>query len=63
MIKITGNTYAAKELLKSAGFVYRDKSWYGSNDDKAELDRVSTASYSRTNQRLVSGLKFEVIEG
>ncbi len=60
-IKVTGNTYPAKELLKDAGFAYSttDKAWYGDDVAKTELDRMSTASYSRKNQNLIASLKFE----
>lgn len=63
MIKVTGNTYAAKNILKDAGFKFdsANKSWNGDELAKVELDRISTASYSRANQKLVSGLKFEEV--
>jgi len=58
-VTITGNTYPAAKLLRDCGFAFdkTTKAWTGDAAAKAELDRVSTATYSRANQRLVSGLR------
>ena len=63
LIKVTGNTYPARNILKDSGFTWdKDaKAYYGDENNKAELDRISTASYSRANQKLVIALKFEEI--
>ena len=63
LIKVTGNTYPARHILKEAGFAWdKDvKAYFGDESAKAELDRISTASYSRANQKLVATLKFEEI--
>jgi|LSQX01.3.fsa_nt_gb hypothetical protein len=63
MIKVTGNTYQAKEILKQAGFKWdqQQKAFLGDNIAKTELDRISTPTYSRKNQNLVLGLKFEEV--
>jgi hypothetical protein len=63
MIKVTGNTYQAKSILKDCGFTYdaENKCWNGNDEALVELKRVSTASYSRANQKLVAGLKFEEV--
>jgi hypothetical protein len=55
MYKVTGNTYQAKEVLKKAGFTYDNKAWYGDEAAKTELDRITTASYSRANQKAIAG--------
>lgn len=64
LIKVTGDTYPARYILREAGFVWNryEKAYFGDKSAKAELDRISTASYSRTNQRLVAALKIEEIE-
>jgi hypothetical protein len=64
MIKVTGNTYPANRLLKECGFGWdsKQKAYFGDTKAKIKLDRVSTASYSRTNQKLVAGLKFEAVD-
>jgi len=61
MIRITGKTYQAKEMLKKAGFEFeaKEKAWYGDEGAMAELDRITTATYSRTNQKLRQGLTIE----
>lgn len=64
MIKVTGNTYPAKNLLKETGFewVPQFKAWFGNEEAKKELDRICTATYSRKNQKLYLNLKFETVE-
>lgn len=64
MMRITGRTYAAKEMLKAAGFEYesKEKAWYGSKENMKELDRITTATYSRANQKLRQGLTIETIK-
>ena len=63
MYEISGTTYNAKELLKNAGFVYdkKSKKWHGDQTAMIELQRVSTATYSRANQKLVAGLKIKEV--
>jgi len=63
MIKITGNTYPAQEMLKKAGFAWdrNAKAYFGSDGALTELKRTSTPTYSRKNEKLVAGLKFETI--
>jgi hypothetical protein len=58
-IKVTGRTFPAASLLRECGFAWNatDKCWTGTADALAELERVSTATYSRSNQKLVAGLK------
>lgn len=64
MIKVTGNTYPAKELLKQAGFKWdqQQKAFFGNNIAKEELKRISTPTYSKKNQNLVLELKFEEVK-
>lgn len=64
MFKVTGNTYSAKSILNNSGFSYegKEKAWYGNQENLDELKRVSTASYSRANQKLVSALKIEEVK-
>lgn len=62
-IKVTGKTYPARTWLKDCGLVF-DKdaqAWIGDDAAKAEIDRTSTASYSRANAKLLSGLTVEQI--
>jgi len=61
--KITGNTYPARTWLKDCGFVFdkETKTWLGSDEAKSELERTSTASYSRANAKLIAGLTIESI--
>jgi hypothetical protein len=61
--KITGNTYSARAWLKDCGFVFdkETKAWLGNDEAKAELERTSTASYSRANAKLLAGLTVESI--
>jgi hypothetical protein len=64
MIKITGKTYQAKEVLKQAGFewVPQFKAFFGTEEAKKELDRITTASYSRANQKAISGIVYETLD-
>src|SRR5690606_12521204 len=64
LVKVTGDTYPARYILREAGFQWNkyEKAYFGDKSAKAELDRISTASYSRANQKLVAALKFEEIE-
>jgi hypothetical protein len=61
MIKVTGNTYPAQNLLKKCGFIWdsKQKAYFGDSAAKDELDRISTATASRANQKLVLMLKFK----
>lgn len=61
MFRITGSTYPAKNALKNAGFQFdaTTKEWYGDEAAMTELKRISTASYSRANQKACAGLKIE----
>jgi hypothetical protein len=58
MIKITGNTYPAQNMLKQAGFSWdkKQKAYFGTKDNLTELNRISTATYSRANQKLKGSL-------
>jgi hypothetical protein len=58
-VTVTGNTYPAAKLLRDCGFNFdkASKSWVGDASALAELRRVSTATYSRANGKLVAGLK------
>ncbi len=60
-IKVTGNTYQAKTILRDAGFSYdpTHKEWYGAEDNLAELRRISTPTYSRANAKAFAALKIE----
>jgi hypothetical protein len=64
MIKVTGNTYQAKDVLKKAGFEYvpQFKAWFGNEEANNELKRITTATYSRANQKATMGLKYETVE-
>ena len=64
MIKVTGNTYPAKELLERYGFVWdkEQRAFFGNENAKKELDKHSTASAGRRNQNLVAALKFQEID-
>jgi hypothetical protein len=59
-IMVTGNTYRAKQVLRDAGFWFdpESKAWYGDDTAKAELDRITRASYSRANLNASKGLKY-----
>ena len=63
-ITVTGNTYPAAKLLRSCGFDFdkSNKTWVGTEENRDELNRVSTATYSRANQNLVSKLIITVDE-
>jgi hypothetical protein len=54
----TGNTYAAKGVLKDAGFKYNGatKEWTGDDAAKEEFDRISSSSYSRANSKATNGV-------
>lgn len=62
--KVTGDTYKAKQILKDAGFTWNaeNKEWTGNQEAKDELTRITTASYSRANQKACSGIKIETKE-
>jgi hypothetical protein len=62
-LMVTGNTYRAKQVLKDAGFSFDadSKAWYGDDTAKAELDRITRASYSRANLKACEGLEFTTI--
>ena len=64
LVKVTGDTYPARYILREAGFVWNryEKAYFGDKSAKAELDRISTPTYSRANQKLVAALKFEELE-
>ena len=57
-IKITGNTFAAKTVLRTAGFEFDavNKCWIGNTEELTELKRITTATYSRSNQKAISGI-------
>jgi hypothetical protein len=61
--KITGKTYHARSWLKDCGFVFdkTEQAWFGDDAAKVELERTSTASYSRANAKLLSGLTVESV--
>jgi len=61
--KITGKTYNARNWLKDCGFAWDKEqgAWLGDDAAKAELERTSTASYSRPNAKLLSALTVEAI--
>lgn len=63
MIKAVGNTYKAKTVLKDAGFKWDSNSgtWIGNVDARMEFGRITTASYSRANQKLATGVEFKEI--
>jgi len=62
--RVTGNTYPASALLRRVGFswVAGDRAWYGMQDAKDELERVSTVAYSRANAKVFGGLRIEIAE-
>ncbi len=64
MIKVTGNTYPARKILKDSDFewVPQYKAWFGTEENKKELDRITRPSYSRTNQKAATGLQFETVD-
>jgi hypothetical protein len=63
MIKVTGNTYPARNLLRDCGFTWdaKQRVYLGDDSAKTELDRISTAIASRANQKLVLMLRFEEV--
>lgn len=60
MIKAVGSTYKAKNLLKDAGFSWDTdlQAWVGDVDARMEFGRITTATYSRANQKLSMGIDF-----
>jgi hypothetical protein len=61
MVKITGKTYQAREWIKSCGFAWNseEKAYFGNAEAKTELERTSTATYSRANGKLLAALTVE----
>lgn len=61
--KITGKTYSARAWLKDCGFAWDkdQEAWLGDDAARGELERTSTASYSRANAKLLSSLTIEAI--
>ena len=57
--KVSGRTYPARNVLKDAGFTYESarKEWFGNEESLQELKRITTASYSRANQKAISGIE------
>jgi hypothetical protein len=55
-----GNTYAAKEHLKSAGFKYDPgtKTWSGNAEHKSEFERITAPTYSRAAAKAAAGVTF-----
>ena len=64
MIKVTGNTYPAKDVLKKAGFEFvpQYKAWFGTEEANNELKRITTPSYSRANQKVTMNLNLTIVE-
>ena len=56
MIKVTGNSYKAKKVLKDAGFKWdaENKRWVGTPEDVVEFARITHPTYSRANQNMVT---------
>lgn len=63
MIKVTGNTYPAKTMLKDSGFGWHNeqKAWFGDDSALTELKRISRPTYSRANSNAFVRLKIETI--
>lgn len=59
-IMVIGKTFPARQVLRDAGFEFDtlSKAWYGDDAAKAELDRITTASYSRANLKACEGLEY-----
>jgi hypothetical protein len=57
-VKVTGNTYPARDVLRTAGFAWSKDGncWLGDDAAKAELERITTATYSRRNAKACSGI-------
>jgi hypothetical protein len=57
--KVTGKTYPARNVLKDAGFEFdgKSKAWHGGEAELKELQRITTATYSRANQNAVDGIE------
>lgn len=56
-----GNTFKAKDVLKSAGFKWDpdSKAWTGGPEEMKELDRISSGSYSRSNAKSMEGVEIK----
>lgn len=60
---VSGKTYRARIVLREAGFRWdaKNEAWWGDEAARAELDRITTATYSRTNQRDCAGIVISVM--
>lgn len=64
LIKVTGKTYQAREMLKMARFDYDGVKhcWYGNEDSLSWIKRISNDPSYREYKDLIAGLKFEEIK-
>jgi hypothetical protein len=57
---ITGKTFAAKELLKAAGFTWDGAAWMGGESEAEELRRIGRHTYKASYGNAMSGI--EIVE-
>jgi hypothetical protein len=65
MVKITGNTYQARDLLRGCGFDFdkAGKFWFGDEAALDDLNRYKNPSMGHKWGKMIDGLKIEIING